>query len=139
MKLRSFISLCLGMLFYTALIVSYADTRSTTPAAEFSDPAKSILVAKTNPQFTITLASNPTTGYSWHLLNYDKQLITLVNHAYQRPTKDMPGAGGKEVWTFKVKDTGFIAPHASKITLLYARPWNIKDNSKQVEFTVATS
>lgn len=128
MKLRLFISFCLSLFFCSAL----ASTN------QFTKPADSIVVQKANPQFTITLASNPTTGYSWHLLNYDKQLMTLVNHSYEKSANHIPGAGGKESWSFQVNNAAFIASHVSKITLLYARPWNIKENSKQLEFTIVT-
>ncbi len=137
MQLRSLLSCGLGLLFCTLLTTSYAATSALT-ATTFSDANKNILLAKNNPEFTITLAANPTTGYSWHLVNYDQLLISLVNHVYQAPENTMPGAGGKEIWTFAANKTAFIAPQVSKITLLYARPWNLKDNSKQVEFTVVT-
>lgn len=134
--MKSRILLCLGLFFSMLLMACYAD--NATVSSGVSDPAKNILVEKNNPQFTITLASNRTTGYSWHLLSYDNQLITLVKHAYQAPQKALPGAGGQESWTFKVNETGFTAPQIGKIALLYAKSWNLKDNSRQVEFTVVT-
>lgn len=134
MKFRMWI--CIGLFLSMLGSVSYADT--ITAATEISDPATSIVVAKTKPQFSITLASNRTTGYSWHLVNYHQRLITLVNHVYQAPQNAPLGAGGREIWTFKVNEAGFTAPQVSKIALLYAKPWDLKDNSKQVEFTVVT-
>jgi len=137
MQFISLIRFGLGLVLSLLVSTGYAAVNAAT-ANVFSDPAKSIMVEKSNPQFTITLASNPTTGYSWYLVKYDKALISLVKHEYQPPEHNMPGAGGKEIWTFKINDTGFAAPQISKIDLLYARPWNLKDNSKQLEFTVVT-
>ena len=137
MRIRALMMGCFGLVLSAILPTSYASTE-TTKLSPYSDPSKSIIVTKANPQFIITLASNRTTGYSWHLLSYNNQLLTLVDHKYQAPQQAMPGAGGQEVWTFKVNDTGFIAPQVSKIDLLYARPWNLKDNSKQIEFKVVT-
>ncbi len=136
MKNRSFIRFLIACCFGLFAMNSNAAVNDETNS--YSDPGKSILVERTIPQFSISLASNPTTGYSWHLLNYDRNLMMLTNHVYQAPTGNRPGAGGKETWTFQVNDEGFIAPQVGKITLLYARPWNLKDNSKQVEFTVVT-
>lgn len=137
MRVRALVTFGLSLLVSIFFMTSYADI-DDAKTSPYSNPSKNIIVAKASPQFTITLASNRTTGYSWHLLNYNNQLLTLVNHEYQAPQKVVPGAGGAEVWTFKVNDIGFTAPQISKIALLYARPWNLKDNSKQVEFTVVT-
>jgi inhibitor of cysteine peptidase len=57
---------------------------------------------------TITLDSNVTTGYSW--TEYcdidDAAVIQQIDHIYQSPAAPMPGAGGKEVWTFKALKEG---------------------------------
>lgn len=121
----------MGLLGLLAL-KSYA---ASTPSV-FSDPAQNIIVSQHQPQFTITLASNPTTGYRWYLLKYDAHFMTLINHTYSKPTSLLPGAGGQETWIFGVNTIVFKAPQISKIDLLYARPWNLKDHSKSVEFTV---
>jgi predicted secreted protein len=142
MKLRPFSRLCFGILVCAALTPACAKVDTAAPntisPTQVSNPSQSIVVEKSNPQFSITLASNRTTGYAWQLLDYDKQLLTLAKHTYIKPVNAMPGAGGKEIWIFKVNDAAFTTPQTMQVNLLYARPWNVKDNSKHVVFTVKT-
>lgn len=83
--------------------------------------------------FSITLASNPTTGYRWELAEpLDETLIKLVDSEYKAPRTKLAGAGGREVWTFK----GIGQGHGV-IELKYVRPWE-KDAppGKTAEFAV---
>jgi inhibitor of cysteine peptidase len=55
-----------------------------------------------NNQFTIELASNPTTGYSWKWTN--KQSVTVVDSVgfvYITDKPELTGSGGKEIWKFR--------------------------------------
>ena len=69
---------------------------------------------------TVTLESNITTGYSWNEnANIgDKTVMQQTNHKYQPPATPIPGAGGKEVWTFKALKAG-----QSTISMEYRRPF----------------
>jgi predicted secreted protein len=125
---------CLSLLLGLSIAKVYATP--TVAALPFSNPQKSIVVTQADPQFTISLASNPTTGYSWFLESYDANLLSLVKHKYNRPAAPMPGAGGFETWVFAVKPEAFAAPQITKINLMYARPWNLNDNNKKTGFTV---
>lgn len=102
-------------------------------------PAQTINVSAAMPTFIIKLKANPTTGYSWITENYNKQLLTLVSYQYEPPSSKLIGAGGVAVWTFKVTSQGLQKPMATKISLLYARPWNLNDNPKRVIFTVSNN
>ncbi|MEI8055119.1 MAG: protease inhibitor I42 family protein [bacterium] len=95
---------------------------------EFTNPSKPIVVEKSNPIFSITIQSNPTTGYSWLLKNYDATLISPISSKFYPPTnKKLVGAPGYEKWTFRVKSSGFVVPQTTSITLLYARSWEMQD------------
>lgn len=104
----------------------------------YTDPGKTIIVSQKKPQFTILLDANPTTGYSWFLNNYNPQFIKVIHHVYRPPISQIAGAGGKEEWTFAVNPMAFTAPHIIQIELLYARPWDLHDQSKSLVFTVIT-
>ena len=53
-------------------------------------------------EFQVTLDSNPTTGYEWSITTApDPKVVSEVGSKFVAPTDAMPGAGGKEVWTFK--------------------------------------
>lgn len=104
----------------------------------YNNPDKSITVSAQEPEFTIRLASNPTTGYSWFIKRYPKTLLELKSHRFIPPTQQIVGAGGTEIWVFKAKSDAFTAPQIMKIKLIYARPWEVKEDSKETEFTIVS-
>eukprot|EP00291_Cryptomonas_curvata_P024223 CAMPEP_0172173708 /NCGR_PEP_ID=MMETSP1050-20130122/13228_1 /TAXON_ID=233186 /ORGANISM="Cryptomonas curvata, Strain CCAP979/52" /LENGTH=130 /DNA_ID=CAMNT_0012845541 /DNA_START=80 /DNA_END=472 /DNA_ORIENTATION=+ len=70
-------------------------------------------------QFTVTLASNPTTGYTWEI-SKASALLKKVDSKYI-PTDSQPGlvgGGGKDVYTFKTVGTG-----PGEIIFSYKRSW----------------
>ena len=76
-------------------------------------------------ELTVTLGSNPTTGYQWleEAKISDETIIRQVSHKFVGPGIDKPpGTPGEEVWTFKAlkKDT-------VTILLEYSRPWSETD------------
>ena len=115
-----------------------ATTLSNAAPQIYSAEKQDVVVTKDNPEFVIKLQSNPTTGYSWFLRQYDKRLITSVSHVFEPPqNKKLMGAPGAEVWTFRVNDAGFVTPQQTVITLIYARPWE-KKPGKELQFRVST-
>jgi predicted secreted protein len=48
------------------------------------------------------------------------------------------GAPGYEKWTFRVKPAGFVVPHTTNITLVYARSWE-EQGAQLTNFKVVTS
>lgn len=96
------------------------------------------IISAANPQFTLQLPSNPTTGYSWFLLDYNHNLLQLTQHKYSpqpiATTNNTPktthkmlvGAGGYEIWNFHATEMALKAPQITKIKLIYIRPWEIK-------------
>lgn len=87
-------------------------------------------------QFSIPLASNPTTGYRWFILGYDEAQLRLSSHAYLPPRNHRIGAGGQEIWRFKI-----INPALQKtvIHFQYARSWNKQDNPTYIDYTVTAN
>lgn len=105
----------------------------------YTEDKPSVTVDPHQPTFIIKLKSNPTTGYSWFLREYNNNLLLPVKHAYQHPDAKLAGAGGFELWTFRMKPAGFIVPQQTTIRFIYARPWQGADNSTQVVFRVTTT
>lgn len=104
--------------------------RNTNANPDNANPkTTSFLITRDHPTVTITLPSNATTGYKWSITNYDKTLLTLNDHQYITPDSNLIGAGGKEVWTFNATPLGLSIPRTTQITLLYARPWETKNNN----------
>jgi inhibitor of cysteine peptidase len=63
----------------------------------------------------ITLAENPTTGYTWQL---DTTGFEVVSDEYVPPNTDLVGAGGEHVWELKAVNTGTY-----KLNGIYKRSW----------------
>ena len=56
----------------------------------------------------VTLASNPSTGYSWEIAPPVplRSPLRLVSHRYVASKKNVPGAAGSEVWRFRAVGHG---------------------------------
>jgi inhibitor of cysteine peptidase len=133
-------TLLLGCLL-TAMMVSSA-CAAGAPAKEegvYTEQNTAIVVSPAKPQFEIKLKSNPTTGYSWFLREYNSELLTVVQHKYVTATdKKLMGAPGYETWIFQVKPAGFIVPQQTLIRMIYERPWESQETPTQQLFKVAT-
>ena len=78
-----------------------------------------VIEASVGKSFTITLDSNPTTGYQWQITRQlDTGLLKLVDSKYIAPKTGLVGAPGKEEWTFKATRAG-----KAIISFDYVRPW----------------
>lgn len=76
--------------------------------------------AMLNEPFTITLDSNPTTGYKWYA-DYDYNLLSLDDERFEKEPSETLGAlgvGGRSVFTFKP-----LKPGKTTVSLVYRRPW----------------
>ena len=84
---------------------------------------------------TVTLCSNPTTGFEWESAQIsDQTVLQQTDHKFVAPeTKGdgppAPGTPGKEVWTFKAFKEG-----TSTISIEYSRPW---EGGEKGEWTFA--
>lgn len=68
-------------------------------------------------ELRITLASNPTTGYSWaETAPADPGVLRLVSNDYVQGGSDAPGAGGTQVLVYEAVGEGMAA-----ISLAYLR------------------
>ena len=74
--------------------------------------------------FTVTLCSNPTTGFQWESARIsDQTVLEQVDHKFMPPADlgdrpPPPGSPGKEVWTFQALEKG-----TSTVSVEYSRPW----------------
>lgn len=72
--------------------------------------------------FTVTLCSNPTTGFQWEEATIgDQAVLEQVSHEFVGPESNPPpppGTPGQDVWVFKTLKQG-----ASAISIDYSRPW----------------
>jgi len=88
--------------------------------------------ASVGEQFTITLTSNKTTGYSWSAgMIADNSQVVVTGVEYKVPSDAKIGQGGEEVWHFKAVATGSV-----KIKMYYARPWENDKPAQEITYTV---
>ena len=85
-----------------------------------ADNGKQINV-KSGDLFTLTLVSNPTTGYSWQVMEIDNTVLLQDGEPEykQSPRSEgLVGAGGTETFHFKAVGSG-----KTTLSLGYMRPW----------------
>ena len=110
----------LGGLLLLGSVCSYATDTMTIKV----DPSSS--------QFVVKLPSNPTTGYQWSIVKYDKQLLKMTNKSYLAPQTKLIGAGGVMTFTFALMK-GKSYPKSTQLSFIYARGWESKSGTlKQV-------
>jgi inhibitor of cysteine peptidase len=73
--------------------------------------------------FSVTLCSNPTTGFQWSESAQisDPTVLQQTGHQFVSPQSEPPpppGTPGQEVWTFNALNKG-----TSTVSLEYSRPW----------------
>jgi predicted secreted protein len=83
---------------------------------------------KKGDEFTITLESNPTTGYQW-IPMFNPGIISLVSHSFQ-PSSRLMGAPGTDVFTFKAINHG-----TESLKIFYKRSWE-KEPVKEKVFSI---
>jgi inhibitor of cysteine peptidase len=84
----------------------------------FEDPTKAIRAA-VGETFSVALAGNPTTGFTWQP-TFDPGILELVGESFEPADKSV-GSGGQEVFRFRA-----LAPGKSEINCGYRRPWDNK-------------
>lgn len=85
-----------------------------------ADNGKQITV-KAGDTLTLTLESNPTTGYSWQVLEIDHAVLVQdgdPEYKQSSGSEGLVGAGGTETFRFKVVGKG-----QTSLGLGYMRPW----------------
>ena len=93
-------------------------TNMSNKTEEYLNPGATLNV-DLNKTFSISLKSNPTTGYGWQLSKpMDQTVVQCVTNIYEAPDSKLMGAGGHEVWTFKAVGQGKVV-----ISMQYVRPW----------------
>ena len=84
--------------------------------------SESINTSATKNSFIVTLAANPTTGFQWKLVTYNKNLFNLDNSVYKKPNTNLIGAGGQMIFNFSLKN-GKIYPASTQMVFKYSRSW----------------
>jgi len=78
----------------------------------------------------ITLASNPSTGYSWNIVSIDPALLKQVGEKEYKQESDRKGGGGHTIFRFRGTGKGKLS-----LKLAYYQGWE-KNSSYEKTFTV---
>ncbi len=74
----------------------------------------------------IVLKENPSTGYTWNVLQQDPEKLVLVRKVFLPPEKTVPGAPGKARFVFKAIGSG-----STTLELGYFRSWEGGQNAAE--------
>lgn len=102
--LRAFAAIVAGMLLIATL--SACGSKAATPLELTSGDSGSTQVLKVGQQLTVTLDSNPSTGYAWAIDGAVPPQLEQSGESKFSSQSDLVGAGGTEVWTFVGAATG---------------------------------
>lgn len=82
----------------------------------------------------LSLASNPSTGFSWQYFpDFDSSVLMETGHEF-RGESDLIGAGGREYWTFQA-----VGPGSATLSLAYMRPWESRLPEKTFKLEVSVT
>lgn len=93
--------------------------------------ADSVITVSEGENFTIMMASNPSTGYSWHINFIDKDMLNNTGKDYKGSNDNKPGSGGEETWFFEAVKKG-----ETKLVFFYSRSMDISEKDTPLTFTI---
>jgi inhibitor of cysteine peptidase len=90
------------------------------------------LKLKKGDTITLTLPSNPTTGFRWQVVRVNPELVALDGKpSYKPAAKGLIGGGGRQTFTFKAADVGW-----SQLELYYWRGFEKGKNPPAKKFSL---
>lgn len=109
---------------------------SITLFAQANNKPEEALSLKRGETITVSLPSNPTTGYSWSLCskNTRNTIVGITEAEYKPNQPQLAGSGGTQTWQITGKKRG-----SAHIKFEYRRPWEKSVTPAQIKrylFTV---
>ncbi|MBA7577302.1 hypothetical protein ES708_19149 [subsurface metagenome] len=102
----------------------YLDLSISIESLQNQPHIDAVMNAAVGEELTVTLGSNPTTGFRWSEFAEisDETIVQQTSHTFVGPETTAPGTPGEEVWTFKALKKG-----TTTISMEYSRPWEEED------------
>lgn len=124
--MKKIINSAAALVLLLSAVFSYSQEKTYTETS-------SEIVASVGENFTISLESNQSTGYSWSVgMVSDNAQVVVAGMDYDLPEGSKTGQGGAEVWHLKA-----VAPGSVKLLFYYARSWEKDAPAKTVTFNVS--
>ena len=110
------------LLFWSSLLL--AGCSSTPPSGNLilgDDSDCTPLVMRSGQELTLTLPSDPTSGYRWTILQRSDNLKPLGPEVFREQRQDQGGIGsaGQSLWRFRAQDAG-----NAHLALEARQPWD---------------
>jgi predicted secreted protein len=106
------------------------DSNSVKIYTEHDDGISIFLALKDT--FEVRLSENPTTGFRWHLLEWDHSILELSRDEFFPPNPSQQGSAGRHAWEFKVQKIGQV-----DLELAYRRKWGAAKAMKRFALHVS--
>jgi inhibitor of cysteine peptidase len=91
------------------------------------------LSGKCGDKFKIEVGSNPSTGYKWHLLSFNEDIVKLVPSKFVSELTNHIGSSGREHFNFEAKKKG-----RTSIKIVYRRTWEKQPMKSKEYFVIVT-
>lgn len=105
----------LALLLIVVVLMAYGPREVHLTAADNG----STIELKEGQVVSITLKANPTTGYTWAVVEpLNEQVIRQVGEIEFKPESEAIGAGGVQIIRFEIVNAG-----QTTLKLVYHRPW----------------
>jgi inhibitor of cysteine peptidase len=76
------------------------------------------LSVRCGDKFKIEVESNPSTGYKWHLIFFNEEVLKLISSEFVSKLTNQIGSSGIERFNFEAKKEG-----RTNIKIVYKRAW----------------
>jgi predicted secreted protein len=120
-KLFLVLSLLVITIVMASCVITSRDVHVEISCDEFTKYPKSMqnnFQIEIGDKIYVELCSNRTTGFEWSYEISGDVAVKEEDHDYDSPESDVPGAAGKETWTFEAIKKG-----AAVINMAYSQPW----------------
>jgi inhibitor of cysteine peptidase len=91
---------------------------------------RNALTVRRGEKFKIELESNPSTGYRWHLVFFNKSILKLISSEFVPNLTNQIGSSGIERFNFEATKEG-----RTSMKIVYKRAWE-KQAMKSNEYFV---
>jgi inhibitor of cysteine peptidase len=117
------------VLILALALTAYIGRNSSLVKLDEGDAGKTIQLS-TGDHLEVTLAGNPTTGYTWEVVSGQELLEQIDDVEFLAASQQMVGSGGKMRFEFKAVSAG-----EGELELIYQRPFE-RDVEPEQTFSV---
>jgi len=107
-----------GLLLMAIVLTAISGCAAQAALALEADDNGNEITLNKGQTLTIKLEANPTTGYTWEVVESEGAILRQVGETEYEAESDLIGAGGVQTLRFEAVEAGEI-----ELRLVYHRPW----------------